>query len=184
MKVDDTTQKKIFSPGDVAIAKSHVRFSDGSEHHTGQRIVVREDTEAYYNVSHRNYDKEVPKQVNTFSIYLKDNPEPTVDKQQRLTFSSFGVDPERLKGWWVARVFPSIPEQRLVEVFDLTVIPENFHKDHNDHYVGIGGKYEEIATVFRSYEEAAVYAKILTETNQGKWFRSRMLRYCVIPIQK
>ena len=46
-----------FKPGNIAIAKRNVRFIDGTGHMVGDRILVTEETEAYYNVNHEDYDK-------------------------------------------------------------------------------------------------------------------------------
>lgn len=49
---------KKFKSGDIAIARHSINFCDGTNHVRGQRIKVTARTEAYYNVCHKNYDKD------------------------------------------------------------------------------------------------------------------------------
>jgi hypothetical protein len=46
-----------FSAGDIAISKINVDFPDQTSHMIGQQILVKEETEAYFNVHHDYYDK-------------------------------------------------------------------------------------------------------------------------------
>jgi len=54
----DNVYPKKFAVGDIAIAKLNVSFVNGTKHHVGQRIDVTEKNVAYYNVNHRDYDRE------------------------------------------------------------------------------------------------------------------------------
>lgn len=46
-----------FKPGDYAISKGFVKFSDGTFHQKDGMYLVTEKTKAYYNVCHKEYDK-------------------------------------------------------------------------------------------------------------------------------
>jgi hypothetical protein len=46
-----------FQAGDTAVALVSVEFTDGTKHEVSQEFVVTEETCAYYNVCHVNYDK-------------------------------------------------------------------------------------------------------------------------------
>lgn len=46
-----------FKPGDIAISRVNVNFSDGTKHTIGQNCPVTENNKYYYNVMHQDYDK-------------------------------------------------------------------------------------------------------------------------------
>jgi hypothetical protein len=55
MKTEKNLDK--FLPGDLAVAKDFIRFSDGSIHAIGQKIAVTEQNQDYFNTRHDEYDR-------------------------------------------------------------------------------------------------------------------------------
>lgn len=59
-----------FHPGDFAVSKLLVRFSDGDVHNIGDQILITKENVAYYNVCHEHYDKldESPDALDSITI--------------------------------------------------------------------------------------------------------------------
>lgn len=53
-----------FKPNDIAIALTDTQFTDDTKHTKGEEILVTEQTEAYFNVCHKNYDKKTDTTLN------------------------------------------------------------------------------------------------------------------------
>jgi hypothetical protein len=61
---------RVFEVGDVVICKTQIDFTDGTKHVVGQRNVVTEETQAYYNVCSEYYEKG---ESRLFDVYCKPN---------------------------------------------------------------------------------------------------------------
>ena len=56
-QTDKPPMPEKFQPGDVAICKYNIDFTDGTSHKVGSKHTVTEQTVAYYNVMQSDYDK-------------------------------------------------------------------------------------------------------------------------------